>query len=204
MWQAVNCLSPPRRNANVDTFDAASHSSFHEPVRSPQLTFAPNDPFDFHEAGKSAECRQGVVSDSLSAFCRFGVVCRKGWLDDDKSGAEDKGPSEDYTFFGVDLKPLLPSGSCCLNCDWWPVHAPGADSDVVSFHHPIAGVRWFMALSWGAWRIVPLLILGKSKRCETWNLVLLVAWTSRRGCRGVHTSRGNIPVLSAAMIIIVE
>ena len=23
--------------------------------------------------------------------------------------------------------------------DWWPVHAAGADSDVVSFHHPIAG-----------------------------------------------------------------
>ena len=23
--------------------------------------------------------------------------------------------------------------------DWWPVHAPGADSDVVLFHHPIAG-----------------------------------------------------------------
>ena len=34
----------------------------------------------------------------------------EGWLDDDKSGAEDKGPSEDYTFFGVDLKPLLPVG----------------------------------------------------------------------------------------------
>ena len=25
-----------------------------------------------------------------------------------KVGAEDKGPSEDYTFFGVDLKPVLP------------------------------------------------------------------------------------------------
>ena len=32
----------------------------------------------------------------------------EGWLDDDKSGAEDKGPSEDYTLFGVDLKPVLP------------------------------------------------------------------------------------------------
>ena len=32
----------------------------------------------------------------------------EGWLDDDKSEAEDKGPSEDYTFFGVDLKPVLP------------------------------------------------------------------------------------------------
>ena len=32
----------------------------------------------------------------------------EGWLDDDKFGAEDKGPSEDYTFFGVDLKPMLP------------------------------------------------------------------------------------------------
>ena len=65
-------------------------------------------------------------------------------------------------------------------------------------------LRWFVALSWGAWRIVPLLILAKSKRRETQKLVLLVAWASRRGCRGVHTSRGNIPVLSAAMIIIVN
>ena len=65
-------------------------------------------------------------------------------------------------------------------------------------------LRWFVALSWGAWRIVPLLILAKSKRREAQKLVLLVAWTSRRGCRGVHTSRGNIPVLSAAMIIIVN
>ena len=32
----------------------------------------------------------------------------EGWLGDDKSGAEDKGSSEDYTFFGVDLKPVLP------------------------------------------------------------------------------------------------
>ena len=32
----------------------------------------------------------------------------ESWLDDDKFGAEDKGPTEDYTFFGVDLKPVLP------------------------------------------------------------------------------------------------
>ena len=32
----------------------------------------------------------------------------EGWLDDDKSAAEEKGPSQDYTFFGVDLKPFLP------------------------------------------------------------------------------------------------
>lgn len=32
----------------------------------------------------------------------------EGWLDDEKFGAEDKGPSEDYTFCGVDLKPVLP------------------------------------------------------------------------------------------------
>ena len=32
----------------------------------------------------------------------------EGWLDDDKSGAEDKGPSQDYTYCGVDLKPVLP------------------------------------------------------------------------------------------------
>ena len=39
----------------------------------------------------------------------------EGWLDDDESGAEDKGPSVFaltlilcYTFFGVDLKPALP------------------------------------------------------------------------------------------------
>ena len=30
------------------------------------------------------------------------------WLDDDKSGSEDKGPTEDYMFFGFDLKPVLP------------------------------------------------------------------------------------------------
>ena len=27
----------------------------------------------------------------------------------------------------------------CDQGDWWPVHAPGANSDIVSFHHPIAG-----------------------------------------------------------------
>ena len=32
----------------------------------------------------------------------------EGWLDDDKSGSEDKGPTEDYMFFGFDLKPVLP------------------------------------------------------------------------------------------------
>ena len=32
----------------------------------------------------------------------------EGWLDDDKFGAEDKGPSQDYTYCGVDLKPVLP------------------------------------------------------------------------------------------------
>ena len=32
----------------------------------------------------------------------------EGLLDDDKSGAEDKGPSQDYTYCGVDLKPVLP------------------------------------------------------------------------------------------------
>ena len=65
------------------------------------------------------------------------------------------------------------SGSCCLNFDCRPVHATGADSDVVSFHHPIAGVALctfcgglYMALCWGAWLIVPVLILGKSNRRE--------------------------------------
>ena len=33
----------------------------------------------------------------------------EGWLDDDESGSEDKGPSEDYTFFGIDFKPVLPA-----------------------------------------------------------------------------------------------
>ena len=37
-----------------------SHSSLHERVRSAEWTFAPYDCFNFHEAGKSAECRQGV------------------------------------------------------------------------------------------------------------------------------------------------
>ena len=32
----------------------------------------------------------------------------EGLLDDDKFGAEDKGPSQDYTYCGVDLKPVLP------------------------------------------------------------------------------------------------
>ncbi|CAJ1372344.1 unnamed protein product [Effrenium voratum] len=32
----------------------------------------------------------------------------EGWLDEDKFGAEDKGPSLDYTFWGIDLKPILP------------------------------------------------------------------------------------------------
>ena len=67
-YSSSNCLTAPRRNANVHTFDAASHSSFHEPVRSPQLTFAPNDPFDFHEDGKSAECR--LLVGILQIWCR--------------------------------------------------------------------------------------------------------------------------------------
>eukprot|EP00434_Breviolum_minutum_P040673 symbB.v1.2.036153.t1/scaffold5038.1/size31584/1 len=33
----------------------------------------------------------------------------EGWLDDDESGSEEKGPSEDYTFFGIDFKPVLPA-----------------------------------------------------------------------------------------------
>ena len=33
----------------------------------------------------------------------------EGWLDDDESGSEDKGPSQDYTFFGIDFKPVLPA-----------------------------------------------------------------------------------------------
>ena len=32
----------------------------------------------------------------------------EAWLDDDKFGAEDKGPSEDHAFFDIDLKPVLP------------------------------------------------------------------------------------------------
>lgn len=32
----------------------------------------------------------------------------EGWLDDEKFGAEDKAPSQDYTFCGVDFKPILP------------------------------------------------------------------------------------------------
>ena len=36
-------------------------------------------------------------------------------------------------YFAKTIKNLCDQG------DWWPVHAPGADSDVVSFHHPIAG-----------------------------------------------------------------
>ena len=128
-----------------------------------------------------------------------------------KSEAEDKGPSEDYTFFGVDLKPVLPVCLAVSNCDWWPVHAPGADSDVVAFHRSIAGVA-LCTFCGGLWHcvgvhgvvIVPVLILGKSTRRARWKLVLLVAWTSRRGCCGVRTSRGNIPVLSAAMIILVN
>lgn len=35
-------------------------------------------------------------------------LCGEGWLDDEKFGAEDKAPSKDYEYFGVDLKPVLP------------------------------------------------------------------------------------------------
>ena len=35
--------------------------------------------------------------------------------------------------------------------DWWPVHAPGADSDVVSFHHPI--YRRPDILRFSEWRV---------------------------------------------------
>ena len=32
----------------------------------------------------------------------------EGWLDDEKFGAEDKAPNPEYTFCGVDFKPVLP------------------------------------------------------------------------------------------------
>ena len=191
-------MQPHEGMPTCTTFDAASHSSLHERAFSAEWSFALYDSFDFHEADKSAECDEESCAE-------------EGWLDGDKFGARRiRVRGEDYTFSGVDLKPVLPVALCCLNCDWWPVHAPGADSDVVLFHHPIAGVAlctfcgglWHcLGVHGVSWRIAPLLIVGKSKRRETWKLVLLVAWTLRRGCRGVRTSRGNIPVLSAAMII---
>ena len=60
------------------------------------------------------------------------------------------------------LEICIASVSCCLNCDWWPVHAPGADSDVVSFHHSIAGV----ALSSGLWHCVG--VHGVLFLCWSW------------------------------------
>ena len=64
----------------------------------------------------------------------------EGWLDDDKFGAEDKGSEPGLHLLWCWFETCVASGSCCLNCAWWPVHAPGTDSDVVSFHCPIAGV----------------------------------------------------------------
>ena len=48
-----------RRKANVHTFNAASHSSLHERVRSAEWTFAPCDSFDFR--GKLRESQGANV-----------------------------------------------------------------------------------------------------------------------------------------------
>ena len=114
----------------------------------------------------------------------------EAWLDDDKFGAEDKGRSEDHAFFDIDLKPVLPVAlavstligglsshqsqlSLCVGADSdVTTTVKGANShtcDRVPYRScgSLDLLQWFMGLSWGAWRIVPLLILGKSKRRET-------------------------------------
>ena len=104
----------------------------------------------------------------------------EGWLDDDKSGAEDKGPSEDYTFLGIDLKPVLPVclavstviGGLCMLVVQIPMLSRFTTlslCDRVVKRDNIGILQllwWFMALCWGAWRIVPVLILVKSNRLE--------------------------------------
>ena len=113
----------------------------------------------------------------------------EAWLDDDKFGAEDKGPSEDYAFFDIDLKPVLPVALavstligglsshqsqlslCMLLVQIQMLQPPQkVQTATAAIGYRCGSLdlsRWFMALSWGAWRIVPLLILGKSKRRET-------------------------------------
>ena len=62
----------------------------------------------------------------------------EGWLDDDKSGAEDQGPNEDHTFFGVDLKPVLAIQVWSLHqSQLWLV---ACACSWCRFHHPIARV----------------------------------------------------------------
>ena len=50
-------------------------------------------------SGRPANLQNAEIPESCAS---------EGWLDDDKFGAEDKGPSQDYTYCGVDLKPVLP------------------------------------------------------------------------------------------------
>ena len=79
----------------MHTFDAASHSSLHERAFSAEWSFALYDSFDFTKPAN--------LQDADEESC-----AEEGWLDGNKFGREDKGASEDYTFFGVDLKPVLP------------------------------------------------------------------------------------------------
>ena len=134
----------------------------------------------------------------------------EGWLGDDKSGAEDKGSSEDYTFFGVGPEACVASGSCCLNCDWWPVHAPGADSDVVSFHHPITGVA-LCTFRGGLWHCLG--VHGVLCLCWSWtnkkdqkHEIWCCCWHGHRGGGAAACTQvvAIFHVLSAAMIIIVN
>eukprot|EP00435_Cladocopium_sp_Y103_P041796 s1601_g11.t1 len=98
----------------VHAFDAACRRSLHDRNESAPLTgglngpHGPLPPTTLLTSSKPPTRREDDKEGMLDMLLIRESCAEEGWLDDEKFGAEDKGPSEDYTFCGVDLKPVLP------------------------------------------------------------------------------------------------
>ena len=103
----------------------------------PTTLLTSTKPANLQNADKESDCRQvGLLVGILQIWCR---VPKKVGLMMTSLEQRIRARAKTILLWGGP-EACVASGSCCLNCDWWPVHAPGADSDVVSFHHPITGV----------------------------------------------------------------
>ena len=140
-YAASNCSPHGRRNANVHTGDAAGSAA--SPVHTLAFLLPP----------ATAPCmnESALLTERLPPYTTLLTSTKPANLQnadkessaeedglDDKFGAEDNGPSEGYTFFGCRPETRVASGSCCLNCDWWPVHATGPGMDVEEGGSPAA------------------------------------------------------------------